>query len=201
MSLDVRETAAPKEVHQERPEPPKPAARKAPRYLRTPVVPQMEEQDCGAACLASVLGAFGRRVTLQEASRSCGVSRDGVSAAAVAKAAYRYGVLAKGRRVVRTEERLLGLENVQVPSMVLVTGPHFAIFEGVKRGRVHINDPSLGSYSATPAEFWDSFSGIAVGFEPGPDFEAAADASRCSGRWRRGCARSPDRCCWRCCSP
>ncbi|GAA1147153.1 NHLP family bacteriocin export ABC transporter peptidase/permease/ATPase subunit [Kitasatospora gansuensis] len=172
MSLDVRETAAPKEVHQERPEPPKPAARKAPRYLRTPVVPQMEEQDCGAACLASVLGAFGRRVTLQEASRSCGVSRDGVSAAAVAKAAGRYGVLAKGRRVVRTEERLLGLENVQVPSMVLVTGPHFAIFEGVKRGRVHINDPSLGSYSATPAEFWDSFSGIAVGFEPGPDFEA-----------------------------
>ncbi|KQV18810.1 MULTISPECIES: ATP-binding cassette domain-containing protein [unclassified Kitasatospora] len=175
MSLDVRETAAAVEpvapvVKDERPKPS--AGRKARRYLRTPVVPQMEEQDCGAACLAVVLGAFGRRVTLQEASRSCGVSRDGVSAAAVARAAGRYGLLARGRRVVRTEDRLLGLEGVQVPSMVLVTGPHFAIFEGVKRGRVHVNDPSLGSYSATPAEFWDSFSGIAVGFEPGPDFES-----------------------------
>ena len=47
--------------------------------------------------------------------------------------------------------RLLGLEKVPVPSMVLVTGPHFAVFEGVRRGRVHVNDPSLGSYSATPA--------------------------------------------------
>ncbi|MFG2820590.1 ATP-binding cassette domain-containing protein [Kitasatospora sp. NPDC048365] len=141
------------------------------RYLRTPTVPQMEEQDCGAACLAVVLGAFGRRVTLQEASRACGVSRDGVSAAAVARAAGRYGLVARGRRVVRGEGRSAGLDAVPVPSMVLVTGPHFAVFEGIRRGRVHINDPSLGSYSATPAEFWDSFAGIAVGFEPGPDFE------------------------------
>ncbi|MFJ9519554.1 ATP-binding cassette domain-containing protein [Kitasatospora sp. NPDC101801] len=176
MSLDVRETAAPaagKPQQAEQPkETPPPTGRRPRRHLRTPVVPQMEEQDCGAACLAVVLGAFGRRVTLQEASRACGVSRDGVSAAVVAKAAGRYGVIAKGRRVVRTEQKLLGLENLQVPSMVLVTGPHFAIYEGIKRGRVHINDPSLGSYSATPAEFWDTFSGIAVGFEPGPDFEA-----------------------------
>ncbi|GAA2105728.1 NHLP family bacteriocin export ABC transporter peptidase/permease/ATPase subunit [Kitasatospora saccharophila] len=160
----------------EAPRPPEPRTRRKAQqkrtHLRTPVVPQMEEQDCGAACLAVVLGAFGRRITLNEASRACGVSRDGVSAAAVARAAGRYGLLARGRRVVRREgERLEGLDAVPVPSMVLVTGPHFAVFEGVKRGRVHVNDPSLGSYSATPAEFWESFAGIAVGFEPGPDFE------------------------------
>ena len=141
------------------------------RYLRTPIVPQMEEQDCGAACLAVVLGAFGRRTTLHEASRACGVSRDGVSAAAVVRAAGRYGLAAKGRRVVRGTGALLGLDAVPVPSMVLLSGPHFAVFEGVKRGRIHVNDPSLGSYSATPAVFWESFAGIAVGFEPGLDFE------------------------------
>ena len=177
MSLDVRESTAaspaPAPAGPERPAPARARrARRPRRHLRTPVVPQMEEQDCGAACLAVVLGAFGRRVTLQEASRACGVSRDGVSAAAVARAAGRYGLVARGRRVVRSDEgRLLGLDRVPVPSMVLVTGPHFAVFEGVRRGRIHVNDPSLGSYSATPAEFWDSFAGIAVGFEPGPDFE------------------------------
>lgn len=160
MSLDVREKVAQ--------EPPKAAGRR--RHLRTPVVPQMEEQDCGAACLAVVLGAFGRRVTLHEASRACGVSRDGVSAAAVARAAGRFGLVARGRRVARGEGPLLGLEQLHVPSMVLVTGPHFAIYEGVRRGRIRVNDPSLGSYSATPQEFWDAFAGIAVGFEPGPDF-------------------------------
>lgn len=140
------------------------------RYLRTPIVPQMEEQDCGAACLAVVLGAFGRRTTLHEASRACGVSRDGVSAAAVARAAGRYGLVAKGRRVTRGSGPLLGLDAVTVPSMVLLSGPHFAVYEGVRRGRVHVNDPSLGSYSTTPETFWESFAGIAVGFRPGPDF-------------------------------
>ncbi|MEU6851487.1 ATP-binding cassette domain-containing protein [Actinacidiphila alni] len=140
------------------------------RHLRTPIVPQMEEQDCGAACLAVVLGAFGRRTTLHEASRACGVSRDGVSAAAVVRAAKRYGLTAKGRRVVRGDGPLLGLDAVTVPSMVLLSGPHFAVYEGVRRGRVYVNDPSLGSYSTTPETFWESFAGIAVGFAPGPDF-------------------------------
>ncbi|MFC1408338.1 ATP-binding cassette domain-containing protein [Streptacidiphilus sp. N1-12] len=169
MSLDTRPRTPEAEPAAAPPPPTKPA--RARRYLRTPIVPQMEEQDCGAACLAVVLGAFGRRTTLHEASRACGVSRDGVSAASVVRAAGRYGLTAKGRRVVRGTGPLLGLDAVPVPSMVLLSGPHFAVYEGIKRGRVHVNDPSLGSYSATPATFWESFAGIAVGFEPGPDFE------------------------------
>ncbi|MFF0294331.1 ATP-binding cassette domain-containing protein [Kitasatospora sp. NPDC004614] len=153
------------------PKPGRTSTAKRRKHIRTPVVPQMEEQDCGPACLAVVLGAFGRRVTLHEASRACGVSRDGVSAASVARAAGRYGLTTRGHRVVRGDDRLAGLGAVPVPSMVLMTGPHYAVFEGIKRGRVYVNDPSLGSYSATPAEFWATFAGIAVGFEPGPDFE------------------------------
>ena len=179
MSLDMdtapEQTAEPEPpARSARPSPspsPTPKPARAPRRLRTPIVPQMEEQDCGAACLAVVLGAFGRRTTLHEASRACGVSRDGVSAAAVARAAGRYGLTARGRRIVRGTGPLLGLEAVPVPSMVLLSGPHFAVYEGVRRGRVHVNDPSLGSYSASPETFWESFAGIAVGFAPGPDFE------------------------------
>jgi len=140
------------------------------KYLRTPMVPQMEEQDCGGACLAIVLGAFGRRTTLQEASRACGVSRDGVSAAAVVRAAARFGVKARGMRVARSDCGNLGLDALPVASMVLVKGPHFAIFEGIRHGRVRVNDPSLGKYSATPEEFWRDFGGIVVGFEPTEEF-------------------------------
>jgi ABC-type bacteriocin/lantibiotic exporter with double-glycine peptidase domain len=145
------------------------------RYLRTPVVPQMEEQDCGGACLAAVLGAFGRRTTLQEASRACGVSRDGVSAAAVARAAGSFGLTTRAMRMTRGDTGQLGLEKLPVPAMVLVKGPHFAIFEGIRRGRVRVNDPSLGKYSTTSAGFWGDFGGIAVGFEPGPDFERGGE--------------------------
>ncbi|MFN8075820.1 MAG: ATP-binding cassette domain-containing protein [Kineosporiaceae bacterium] len=141
------------------------------RGVRTPLVAQMEDQDCGAACLAMVLGGFGRPVTLLEATRACGVSRDGVSAASVARAAARYGLLARGRRLVRREDRAwLGLAELPLPAMALVEGPHFVVVERRRRGRLDVNDPALGRYRLTPAEFWQRFEGVAVGFAPGPDF-------------------------------
>ena len=140
-------------------------------FCRTPVVPQMEEQDCAAACLTSVLAGLGRRASLPEVNRRCGITRDGASAGAVVRAAGTYGVKAAGRRINRDPaSRLRGLEHISAPSMVLMDGPHFAVFEGVKRGAARVNDPSLGRYSATPDEFWDDFKGVAVGFTPGPDF-------------------------------
>ena len=145
------------------------------RYRRTPVVPQMEEQDCGAACLASVLGAFGRPTPLPEASEACGISRDGASLAAVARAGGRYGLVATGRRIRRDDNsRALGLDAAPVPALVQL-GAHFVVLEGLRGRWVRVNDPSLGRYAATPEEFWDDFNGVAVGFAPGPEFRRGGE--------------------------
>ena len=153
------------------PHPPAPPAReRPPRPLRTPVVPQMEDQDCGPACLTSVLRAFGRHVSLHEVRNTCGVSRDGATAAAVARAAAEYGLEAKAR-VVRVDRASgAGCERIPVPALVVMSGAHFCVFEGVRRGRVLLNDPSLGRYRLGGREFAKRFGGIAVGFAPGPDF-------------------------------
>jgi NHLM bacteriocin system ABC transporter peptidase/ATP-binding protein len=142
------------------------------RPMRTPVVPQMEEQDCGAACLAIVLGGFGRRISLHEARHACGVSRDGVSAAAVGRAAGAYGVDARGRRVTAREGERKS-DQIAVPAMVLLDGPHFVVFEGVRRGRVLVNDPSSGRYAMPADEFEQRFLGVALEFTARPDFVAA----------------------------
>src|SRR5205807_5334815 len=141
--------------------PPQAAAPRRRRRMKTPVVPQMEEQDCGAACLAIIVGGFGRRISLHEARQACGVSRDGVSAAAVGKAAAAYGLAARGLRIAATEEAR-ACDQIAVPSMVLLDGPHFAVFEGMRRGRVLVNDPSLGRYSQPAEEFERRFLGIAL---------------------------------------
>jgi NHLM bacteriocin system ABC transporter peptidase/ATP-binding protein len=144
------------------------------RRVRTPVVPQMEEQDCGAACLAIVLGAFGRRIALHEARRACGISRDGASLAAVAKAAAGYGLRARGRRVTAGGGGPAWTQLAPL-SMILVAGPHFVIFEDVRRGRVRLNDPSTGRYALPPDEFERKFLGIALEFSAGPEFVAVGE--------------------------
>src|SRR5262249_26345545 len=59
-----------------------------------------------------------------------------------------------------------------VPSMVLLEGPHFAVFEGMRRGRVLVNDPSSGRYSTPAAEFERRFLGVALEFTATPAFAA-----------------------------
>ena len=47
---------------------------------KVPVVMQMEEAECGAACLCMVAAYYGKWVTLEEARHDCGVSRRGANA-------------------------------------------------------------------------------------------------------------------------
>lgn len=141
------------------------------RYRRTPIVAQMEEQDCGAACLVSVLAALGRRVSLHQANLACGITRDGVSAGGIVRAAGTFGLRSRAIRTRRDgaqPEENIG--SIQVPSIVVMSGPHFAVLEGTRHGRIRVNDPSLGRYGTSPSAFWAQFAGVSISFEPGPDF-------------------------------
>ena len=59
---------------------------RARRGRKIPYVQQLEVTDCGAACLAMVLGHLGRDVSLDEAREAAGGSaRDGTNAAAIVR--------------------------------------------------------------------------------------------------------------------
>ena len=144
----------------------KPTAEPVKRRVTTPLLLQMHATECGAACLGSVLAFFGRWVPLTELRVKCEVSRDGSSAAGIARAARHFGLECSGRSVTLNQLRKLPL-----PLILFWDFNHFLILEGFDRNRFYLNDPSTGRRSLSEKEFSQGFTGVALQFKPGPDFE------------------------------
>ena len=132
---------------------------------RLPVLLQMNMTECGAACLAMILGYHGRKVSVVECREACGIGRDGVNAAVLIKAARSYGLLP---RAVSTEPT--NLEQLKLPAIAHWGFDHFVVLERIQPAGVQIVDPALGRRTVSREEFSNSFTGVVLMFEPGAEF-------------------------------
>ena len=134
--------------------------------MRTPVFLQFEASECGAACLGSILAHFGRWESMETLRQVCGTDRDGMSAADLVSAAAAYGLKMTGRR--RQPEEL---GELPLPVILFWEFNHFVVLEGIGKGEYHLNDPAVGRRRVTEEQFAQSFTGIVLSAEPGPDFQ------------------------------
>ena len=138
--------------------------------IRTPSLLQLEAVECGAAALGMLLSYWGRIVPLAQLREDCGISRDGSKASSIIKAARQHGMLAKG-----FSKDTSTLHEVTWPCILFWNFNHFLVLEGLDHKRAYLNDPAMGHRSVSLREFEESFTGVVLAMEPGPDFEKGGE--------------------------
>jgi len=149
----------------------KPAGNAKTHCHRVPVVLQMTAVECGAACLAMILGFFGRRTRLEECRARCDPGRDGITAQTIVAAARDFGLRTKAYCLTAEE-----LQHLSMPAIIHWNFNHFVVLEHWSERGVGIVDPGWGRREIAPQDFEASFSGVALAFEPDEGFEKRVEA-------------------------
>ncbi len=137
------------------------------RRIKAPTVLQYEAVECGAASLKIVLGCFGRVVPLAELRERCGISRDGVTAIQLKRAAQSYGLEVRAYRCSAEQLR----QGVALPAVLFWNFNHFLVLEGFARNKAYLSDPASGRRNVPWEEFQASFTGVVLEFKPGDAFQ------------------------------
>jgi HlyB family type I secretion system ABC transporter len=131
-----------------------------------PVLFQLNATECGAACLAMVLGFHGRPTRVAEVRELTGVGRDGLSAGTIIEAAGTYGLRMKAFALQPAD-----FAKVPLPAIVHWDFEHFIVVERWSPRAVTIVDPGTGRRTIAPEEFSDRFTGVVLAAEPAEGFD------------------------------
>ncbi|HLL22425.1 MAG TPA: peptidase domain-containing ABC transporter [Kofleriaceae bacterium] len=134
---------------------------------KIPFIQQVEWTDCGPACLAMVLGALGREVSLDEVREATGLSqRDGVDAQQLLGAAQWFGLRGRGLSIDVEQ-----LKYLPPGSILHWEFNHFVVFDRLVKRGARIVDPGRGSRVIPFGKLGQSFTGVALVFEASDSFE------------------------------
>ncbi|MEU6414052.1 peptidase domain-containing ABC transporter [Microbispora sp. NPDC046933] len=121
---------------------------------RVPLRMQQTQTDCGAACLAMVLSALGRRTSVAEVWRHLPEGADGATLRDLIGAAAAFGLRLRAFRL--TADRLGGMPT---PFVAHWEQNHFVVVERVDGGHMVLADPAFGRTRLTRERFADGYGG------------------------------------------
>lgn len=152
------------------------STRRPGKTRRVPLVHQIDEADCGPACLAMVCRYFGRRVSLARIRQLCHTSTDGTSLKAICHAAVELGLAARALKVSHRN-----LNRMPLPAIVHWEGNHWLVLLAVGERHIRVADPALGARRLPRGEFEQKWSGYAALFDYTQRFEQAPEGQTTLG--------------------
>jgi ATP-binding cassette, subfamily C, bacteriocin exporter len=132
---------------------------------------QRDATDCGACCLAAVLGFFGSRRSLAEVRLLAGTSRNGTSALGLVEAARSLGMMA--RAVRGNAEQIPEVPLPAIAHCVIDQRRfHFVVLMAWGGRRARVMDPAVGRAESWSREKFQSvWSGVLILLAPGTQFQ------------------------------
>src|SRR6266702_1685001 len=127
-------------------------------------IPQAEEMDCGAACLAMICKHYGIGMTLGKLRELANVTTQGATLDSLARTGESVGFTTRG--VQCTFDTLRGFE---LPFIVHWEGYHYVVVYGVSSTQVWVADPAVGFRKLSVEEFERGWNGTCLTFAPRQD--------------------------------
>jgi ATP-binding cassette subfamily B protein len=130
--------------------------------------------DCAAACLATILRVYRRRISIARIRHYAGTDRNGTNILGIVEAARRLGFEAKG---VRGD--LEALREVPLPCVAHVFRNnflHFVVVHGITGQQIVLADPARGILRLPLQEFAGIWTGVLVLLVPGPETGSCLDS-------------------------
>ena len=138
-----------------------------------PMILQTEASECGLACLCMIAAYHGREMSLVRARQQFNISLNGTRASDLIEMGHT--IRLQGRAFALDLDELVALK---LPAVLHLDMNHFAVL--VRRTGRHyvLNDPATGQQRLTLAQLSQRFTGVALEFEPTPDFQRAREPKR-----------------------
>jgi ATP-binding cassette subfamily C protein len=151
--------------------------------MKYKVVKQHSEEDCGAACIASIAKYYGRTFTLNHIREVVGTGQFGTTLLGLKRGAEALGFNA---RPVKTSPELLNRMNeAPLPAIIHWRGNHWVVLYGKKGKKCVIADPAVGIRYLTKKELADNWNDwLMLLLQPDPIRFFAQKDDEVGGFWR-----------------
>ncbi|MCX7594480.1 MAG: peptidase domain-containing ABC transporter [Fischerella sp.] len=151
--------------------------------MKYKVIRQHSEEDCGAACLASISKYYGRTFTLNHIREAVGTGQFGTTLLGLKRGAETLGFNA---RPVKTSPELLSrMKEAPLPAIIHWQGNHWVVLYGKQGKKCVVADPAVGIRYLSKkdlAENWTDW--LMLLLQPDPIRFYAQEDDEVGGFWR-----------------
>ncbi len=130
------------------------------------LVQQHNEEDCGAACLASITKHYGRTFTINRLREAVGTGKEGTTLLGLKQGANALGFNAQG---VKVPLEVVNQKIVPLPAIIHWKGYHWVVLYGKRGNKYVVADPGVGIRYVDQKWLMEAWTGgIMLLLEPDP---------------------------------